>query len=46
MKKSSYTEEQIAFALRPGAPVVDVCRRMGIVNSLAGELLKAIAQSA
>jgi putative transposase len=33
MKKSRYTEEQIAFALRQadsGTPVVDVCRQMGI----------------
>ena len=33
MKKSRYTEEQIAFALRQaegGAPVVDVCRQMGV----------------
>jgi putative transposase len=33
MKKSRYTEDQIAFALRQadsGTPVVDVCRQMGI----------------
>ncbi len=33
MKKSRYTEEQIAFALRQaesGTPVADVCRQMGI----------------
>ena len=33
MKKSRYTEEQIAFALRQaegGTPVADVCRRMGV----------------
>jgi putative transposase len=33
MKKSRYTEEQIAFALRQaegGAPVADVCRQMGV----------------
>jgi putative transposase len=33
MKKSRYTEEQIAFALRQadsGTPIVDVCRQMGI----------------
>ncbi len=32
MKKSRYTEEQIAFALRQaesGMPVSDVCRQMG-----------------
>lgn len=33
MKKSRYTEEQIAFALRRaegGTPVSDVCRQMGV----------------
>ena len=33
MKRSRYTEEQIAFALRQaegGAPVSEVCRKMGI----------------
>ena len=33
MKKSRFTEEQIAYALRMaqgGAPVVDVCRQIGI----------------
>lgn len=33
MKKSRYTEEQIAFALRQaegGTPVADVCRKMGV----------------
>jgi putative transposase len=33
MKKSRFTEEQIAYALRlaeGGAPVVDVCRQVGI----------------
>ena len=33
MKKSGYTEEQIAFALRQaegGTPVADVCRQMGL----------------
>lgn len=33
MKKSRYTEEQIAFALRQaesGVPIVEVCRKMGI----------------
>jgi putative transposase len=33
MKKSRYTEEQIAFALRQaesGMPVSDVCRQMGV----------------
>jgi putative transposase len=33
MKKSRYTEEQIAFALRQaegGSPVADVCRQMGV----------------
>jgi putative transposase len=35
MKKSKYTEEQIAFALRlaeTGTRVVDVCRKMGIAE--------------
>ncbi len=33
MKKSKFTEEQIAFALRQaetGTPVAEVCRKMGI----------------
>ena len=33
MKKSRYTDEQIAFALRQaegGSPVADVCRQMGV----------------
>lgn len=33
MKKSRFTDEQIAYALRladGGAPVVDVCRQIGI----------------
>jgi putative transposase len=33
MKKTRYTEEQIAFALRQaegGMPVADVCRQMGV----------------
>ena len=33
MKRSRYTEEQIAFALRQadsGMPVSDVCRQMGV----------------
>ena len=33
MKKSRYTDEQIAFALRQaegGTPVPDVCRKMGV----------------
>jgi putative transposase len=33
MKKSRYTEEQIAFALKQaelGPPVAEVCRKMGI----------------
>jgi len=33
MKKSRYTEEQIAFALRQaggGTPIADVCRQMGV----------------
>ena len=35
MKKSRYTAEQIAFALRQaeeGAPVVEVCRKMEIAE--------------
>ena len=35
MKKSRYTAEQIAFALRQaeeGAPVLEVCRKMGIAE--------------
>jgi putative transposase len=33
MKKSRFTEQQIAFALRQaegGAPIVEVCRKMGV----------------
>ena len=33
MKKSRFSEEQIAFALRQsetGTPIVEVCRRMGV----------------
>ena len=33
MKKSRFTEEQIAYALRladSGTPVVDVCRQIGV----------------
>ena len=36
MKKSRYTEEQIAYALRQvesGTPVADVCRQLGIAES-------------
>ncbi len=35
MKKSNYTEEQIAFALKQaelGAPVSEVCRKLGIAE--------------
>jgi putative transposase len=35
MKKSQYSSEQIVFALRQaesGTPVVEVCRKMGIVE--------------
>ena len=35
MKKSKFTEEQIAFALRQaesGTSVVEVCRKMGIAE--------------
>ena len=35
MKRSRYTPEQIAFALRQaenGTPVVEVCRKMGIAE--------------
>jgi putative transposase len=33
MKKSRFTEEQVAYALRQaeaGTPVVDVCRQLGV----------------
>jgi len=33
MKKSKFTEEQIAYALRQaesGAPVLDICRKLGV----------------
>lgn len=33
MKKSRFSEEQIAFALRQaetGTPIVEVCRKMGV----------------
>ena len=35
MKKSKFTEEQIAYALRQaesGTPVLDVCRKLGIAE--------------
>ena len=35
MRKSRYTEEQIAFALKQvelGTPVADVCRKLGITE--------------
>ena len=35
MKKSRYTEEQIAFALKQaemGTPVADVCRKLGVAE--------------
>jgi putative transposase len=35
MKRSHFTSEQIVFALRQaesGTPVIDVCRKMGIVE--------------
>jgi putative transposase len=35
MKKSKFTEEQIAYALRQveaGTPVLEVCRRLGITE--------------
>ena len=36
MKKSRYTEEQVAYTLRlaeSGTPVVDVCRQTGIAEA-------------
>lgn len=36
MKKSKYTDEQIAFALQQaevGTPIEDVCRKMGITDA-------------
>ena len=36
MKKSRFTEEQIAYALRlaeSGTPVADVCRQIGISDA-------------
>ena len=36
MKKSRYTEEQVAYALRlaeSGTPVADACRQMGIAEA-------------
>ena len=36
MKRSRYTEEQIAFALKQaelGAPILEVCRKMGVSDA-------------
>lgn len=36
MKKSRYSEEQVAYALRQadgGMPIADVCRQMGIAEA-------------
>ena len=36
MKKSRYSEEQVAYALRlaeAGTPVADVCRQIGIAEA-------------
>ena len=35
MKKNHYTEEKIAFALKPaelGTPISEVCRKLGIAE--------------
>jgi len=37
MKRSKYTESQVVFALQQaetGTPVAEVCRKMGIINSI------------
>ncbi|GAB6852572.1 hypothetical protein JCM10599A_63760 [Paraburkholderia kururiensis] len=37
MKKSKFTEEQIAYALKQaelGTPVAEVCRKMGISDAM------------
>jgi putative transposase len=39
MKKSRFSEEQIAYALRlaeSGTPVVDVCRQIGVSEATCG----------
>ena len=44
MKRSRYTEEQIAFALRQaegGTPVGEVCRKMGISENTHSTPLRA-----
>ncbi|KGD14204.1 transposase family protein [Burkholderia pseudomallei] len=56
MKKSKFTEEQIAYALKQaelGTPVAEVCRKMGISDAtfyiyglLADEVRWAVAVGA
>jgi putative transposase len=47
MKKSRYTEEQVAYALRlaeSGTPVADVCRQTGIAEATFYALEEEVRQ--
>ena len=47
MKKSRFTEEQIAFALRQaetGAPAREVCRKMGISEQTFTQLAYEVSE--
>jgi hypothetical protein len=49
MKRSRFTEEQIAYALRlaeGGTPVVDVCRQLGVSEAISVTFLSSMALGA